>query len=141
MTHGKQRAADEPASLWCHPRPATLSCTDGQNIHLWPHEERITACASYHGGQLAIDAADRPHRLASQIKARVYVAGAVQDPGFDDAQKQRLEDALTAAQVDQSSRPATRGTAGYLRTLPCMICPAEKHWRKRFAVLDQTLKS
>ena len=34
------------------------------------------------------------------MKARVYVGGAMEDPSFDDAQKQRLEQALTEAGVD-----------------------------------------
>ena len=38
----------------------------------------IAAAASYHGGQLATDAPDSPHRLAPAMKARVYVAGAIE---------------------------------------------------------------
>src|SRR3954454_4386496 len=64
------------------------------------YPDRIAAAASYHGGNLATDAPDSPHRLAPRMRAPVYVAGAIEDPGFDDAQKQRLDDALTAARVD-----------------------------------------
>jgi carboxymethylenebutenolidase len=62
--------------------------------------ERVAAAASYHGGGLATESPDSPHRLASAMKARVYVAGAIEDAGFDDAQKARLEAALTIAKVD-----------------------------------------
>jgi carboxymethylenebutenolidase len=64
------------------------------------YPDRFAAAASYHGSQLATDAPDSPHRLAPAMQARVYVAGAIEDRGFDDAQKQRLEEALTAAGVD-----------------------------------------
>lgn len=64
--------------------------------------DRIAAAASYHGGGLATDAPDSPHRLAPHMTARVYVAGAIKDPNFDDAQKARLEQALTEADVDHT---------------------------------------
>lgn len=62
--------------------------------------DQVVACASFHGGGIATDAADSPHRLAPRIKASVYVAGAVEDPSFTDEAKQMLEEALSAAGVD-----------------------------------------
>lgn len=62
--------------------------------------ERIIASASFHGGNLATDDADSPHRLASKMKARVFVAGAADDNSFPDSMKARLENALTEAGVD-----------------------------------------
>src|SRR6185437_8232555 len=44
--------------------------------------ERIAAAASYHGGRLANDDPDSPHRLAPRMRARVYVAGAIEDQSF-----------------------------------------------------------
>ena len=41
------------------------------------YPERIVAAASYHGGRLATDTPDSPHRLAPKMRARVYVAGAI----------------------------------------------------------------
>jgi carboxymethylenebutenolidase len=63
----------------------------------WPG--RIAACASFHGANLATDGDDSPHRLASKIKARVFVAGATGDNSFPDEMKQRLETALDNAGV------------------------------------------
>ena len=63
------------------------------------YPDRIVAAASYHGGRLASDAPDSPHRLALRIKARVYVAGAIEDASFPEEQKLRLEKALTDAGV------------------------------------------
>src|SRR5579862_4558531 len=57
--------------------------------------DRVAAAAAYHPGGLATDAPDSAHKLASKIKARVYVAGAMDDRSFDDAQKARLEQALS----------------------------------------------
>src|SRR5256885_6162769 len=51
------------------------------------YPNRIVAAASYHGGRLATDAPDSPHRLAPEIQARVYVAGAVEDPSVPDGMK------------------------------------------------------
>ena len=46
---------------------------------------------------IATDAPDSPHLLAPKMKARVYVAGAVEDPSFPDDMKKRLDDALSSA--------------------------------------------
>lgn len=64
--------------------------------------DRIAAMASYHGSGMATDAPDSPHRRAAEITARVYIAGAIEDAGFDDAQKDRLGRALTEAGVDHT---------------------------------------
>ena len=77
--------------------------------------DRIAAAASYHASNLATDAPDSPHRLAPAMKARVYVAGAIEDPGFDDAQKQRLEELSPRRMSITGSRPTTPVTAGCRR--------------------------
>src|SRR5665213_3772118 len=61
--------------------------------------DRSAAVASFHGGNLATDQPDSPHRFVGAITGRVYVAGAVEDTSFPEEQKQRLEAALTAAGV------------------------------------------
>jgi carboxymethylenebutenolidase len=73
--------------------------------------ERIAAAAAYHPGGLATDAPDSPHLLAAQIKARVYVGGASDDPSFPAEQSQRLAAALEAAHVDHAieTYPAKHG--------------------------------
>jgi len=75
----------------------------------WPG--RIAASASFHGGNLATDDADSPHRLAPDMKARVFVAGATGDNGFPDSMKARLETALADAGVDHvvETWPARHG--------------------------------
>ncbi|TGV63619.1 dienelactone hydrolase family protein, partial [Mesorhizobium sp. M00.F.Ca.ET.149.01.1.1] len=51
---------------------------------------RIVAAASFHGGNLASDAPDSPHRKAASIKARVYVGVAAVDRSFPPEQSARL---------------------------------------------------
>lgn len=56
---------------------------------------QIAAAASFHGGNLVTDAETSPHLVAPEIRARVYVAGAIEDASFPDAMKARLEQALS----------------------------------------------
>ena len=94
------------------------------------YPERIAAAASFHGGGLATDAPDSPHRLAPWIRATVYVAGAIEDPSFPDDMKQRLEEALTNAGVDHTleTYPARHGWV--FRDTPVYdAAAAERHCR------------
>ena len=102
--------------------------------------ERFAAAAAYHGGGLATDAPDSPHRLAPHIKARVYAAGAIEDRSFDDAQKERLERALTDAGVDHKieTYPARHGWV--LADTPTHDqVAAERHWETLLELLATTL--
>jgi carboxymethylenebutenolidase len=104
--------------------------------------DTVAAAASYHGGGLATDAPDSPHRLAPAMKARVYVAGAIEDPGFDDAQKQRLENALTAARVDHRIE-TYNAKHGWVPSDTPVHDPAatERHWQTLLQLFDETLKT
>ncbi len=106
------------------------------------YPEPIVATASYHGGRLATDAPDSPHLLAPKIKARVYIAGATEDPSFTDAMKARLEDALTQAGVDHKieTYPAKHGWV--FRDIPVYdAAAAERHWQTMVALFDAKLKT
>lgn len=59
--------------------------------------ERVDAAASFHGGSLATEAPDSPHRLADRIRATVYVAAAENDEFFPAEQYERLDQALSGA--------------------------------------------
>jgi carboxymethylenebutenolidase len=103
--------------------------------------DRIAAVASYHGGGLATDAPDSPHRLAPRMKARVYVAGAIEDPNFDDAQKARLERALTDAGVDHTIETYNARHGWVPRDTPVHDEAATaRHWETLLALFGQTLK-
>jgi carboxymethylenebutenolidase len=104
------------------------------------YPDRIVAAASYHGGRLATDAPDSPHRLAPKIKARVYVAGAIEDASFPDDMKARLEEALTSAGVDHhiETYPARHGWV--FPDIPVYdAAAAERHWQTMFALFDELL--
>jgi carboxymethylenebutenolidase len=104
--------------------------------------ERVAAAASFHGGRLATDAPDSPHLLAPNIRARVYVAGAVEDPTFPDDMKQRLKAALESAGVVSTveTYPAKHGWV--LRdTSVYDEQAAERHWSSLLSLLEQTLKA
>ena len=103
------------------------------------YPDRIVAAASYHGGRLATDSPDSPHRLAPKMKARVYIAGAIEDESFPDSMKQRLEEALTTAGVDHKieTYPAKHGWV--FRDTPVYdAAAAERHWQSLVALLNTT---
>jgi carboxymethylenebutenolidase len=105
------------------------------------YPDSIVAAASYHGGRLATDAPDSPHLLAPKMKAKIYVAGAIEDQGFPDEMKARLEEALAKAGVDHAieTYPAKHGWV--FRDTPVYDAAAsERHWQTLVALFDGVLK-
>jgi carboxymethylenebutenolidase len=102
--------------------------------------DRIAAVATYHASRLATEDADSPHHLAPRIKAWVYVAGAIEDAGFDEAQKRRLDDALTDARVEHKVE-TYNARHGWVPSDTPVHDPqaAERHWETLFDLLDNTL--
>ena len=104
------------------------------------YPDDIAACASYHGGRLATDDPASPHRLAPRIKARVYVAGAIEDSGFPDDMKARLEQALSDAGVDHRIETYQAKHGWVLRDMPVHDAAAtERHWRSLTALFAEVL--
>jgi carboxymethylenebutenolidase len=106
------------------------------------YPERVVAAASYHGGRLATDEPDSPHLLAPRMKAKVYVAGAVDDASFPDDMKQRLEEALTQAGVDHRIETYEGARHGWVPADTPSHDPkaAERHWQTLLALFDEVLK-
>jgi carboxymethylenebutenolidase len=105
------------------------------------YPDQIVAAASYHGGGLANDAPDSPHRLAPKMKARIYVGGAIEDQSFPDDMKARLEEALTQAGLEHwiETYPAKHGWV--FPDFPVYdAAAAERHWQTMLALFDSTLK-
>lgn len=77
------------------------------------HPDRIVAAASFHGGHLAGDSPESPHRIVDRITGRVYVAAARDDPTFPPEQAALLEKVLSEAGVDHVIEvyPALHGFA------------------------------
>lgn len=143
--------ADMPAFLdflAAHPqvRPGGIGitgyCMGGRLalIAAGTYPEAIAAAASYHGGRLVSDDADSPHRLAPGMKARIYVAGAIEDQSFPDDMKAQLEKALTEAGVDHriETYPAKHGWV--FPDVPVYDAAASKrHWRTLLALFESKL--
>ena len=104
--------------------------------------ERVAAAASYHGAGLATDAPESPHRLAPNMRARVYVGAAKEDSSFDDAQKARLEAALTEARVDHRIETYD-AKHGWVPSDTATHDPVatERHWVTLLELFDATLSS
>ena len=99
------------------------------------YPDEIVAAASFHGARLATDAPESPHLLAPKMKARVYVAGAIEDQGFPDAMKARLDEALTAAGVPHvvETYPAKHGWV--LSDTPVFDAACrDRHWSALLAL-------
>ncbi len=77
------------------------------------HPDRIVAAASFHGGHLAGEGPESPHRIVDRIKGRVYIGAARDDVTFPPEQAALLEKALGEARVDHTIEvyPALHGFA------------------------------
>ena len=104
--------------------------------------DRIAAAASFHGGNMATEDERSPHHLASKIRARVLVAGAEKDNGYDEAQNERLKAALAAAKVDAEVSIWSGCLHGWVPSDMPVHNPegAERHWRELIKLFDETLK-
>jgi carboxymethylenebutenolidase len=103
--------------------------------------DRIVATASYHGGRLATEAPQSPHRLAPLIKSRVYIGGAIEDPSFPDDMKQQLEQALTNAHVDHKIETYQAKHGWVFRDTPVYDAAAsERHWQTLLELFGATLR-
>ncbi|WP_372784570.1 dienelactone hydrolase family protein [Phenylobacterium sp.] len=104
---------------------------------------RIAAAASFHGGNLATDAEDSPHRLAPKIEAKVLIAGADEDRSFDAAQCERLDAALKSAGVEAEVSIWAGAKHGWVPTdMPVYNkAAAERHWLELIKLFDGALKA
>lgn len=105
------------------------------------YPDRIIAAASFHGGNLASDAADSPHRKAASIKARVYVGTAGVDRSFPPEQAARLAEALRVAEVGHVIENYAGMAHGW-----CVpdhsafdAAGAERHWKRLATLFAETL--
>jgi carboxymethylenebutenolidase len=103
---------------------------------------KITAAASFHGGRIALDGdPNSPHLAAPQIKATVYVAGAIEDAGFTAEQAQLLEKSLTEAGVTHTVEfyPARHGFAVHDHAAVYDAAAAERHYAALASLYGGTL--
>lgn len=105
------------------------------------YPERIKAAASFHGGNLASDAEDSPHRKAASIKARVYVGMAGVDRSFPPEQSTRLAEALRNAEVDHTIENYVGMAHGWCVPDHGVYdeAGAERHWQRLTTLFAETL--
>lgn len=105
------------------------------------YSDRVTGAASFHGGNLASDAADSPHLKAPMIKGRVYVGAAGEDRSFPPEQSAKLDLALRTAGVDYTMENYIGMAHGW--TVPdhgvFNAVGAERHWKRLLEFFDETL--
>lgn len=103
--------------------------------------DRIAAAASFHGGHLAGEGHDSPHRHAATIRARVYVGSAGVDPSFPPEQSARLAEALRAAEVDHVLENYVGMRHGWcVPDHGVFDAPgAERHWKRLLGFFGETL--
>jgi carboxymethylenebutenolidase len=104
--------------------------------------DEFGAVAGFHGGNLGTDTPDSTHHIVGSIMAEVYLAYADHDAGADAEQRQRMEDALTAADVIYNSEVYEDAPHGYTLadTAAYREEAAERHFTELIALLDRNLK-
>ena len=103
--------------------------------------DRFAGVASFHGGNLATDALDSPHRYAPKLQAELYIASAENDGSYPPAMAERFEHALDGADV--SYRSVTyRAAHGWMKPdFPVYDeAAAEQGWSEMLAFFDRTLR-
>jgi carboxymethylenebutenolidase len=103
--------------------------------------ERVVVAASFHGGSLATDKPDSPHRMAPKMRARVYIGAAEIDASFPPEQQVRLEGALTEAGVQHTMEIYSKAKHGFAVTghIAYDDEAAALHWRRLVDLLKETL--
>ena len=103
--------------------------------------DRFAAVASFHGGNLATDAADSPRGYARQLTAELYIAAAENDGSYSPAMAARFLRALDQAGVRYRAEtyPAAHG---WMK--PDFLVydepAAERGWQEMIAFSDRTLR-
>ena len=101
----------------------------------------VAACAGFHGGGLATDDADSPHRGLGSARARFVFAHADQDPSMDAAAVARLHNALDAAGLDAVNEVYAGARHGYTMADTAVFDAAatQRHFEALRELLDDTL--
>jgi carboxymethylenebutenolidase len=103
--------------------------------------DRVVVAASFHGAGLATDRPDSPHLLAGAMRGRLYVGVAGIDPGFPPEQRDRLEQALSAAGVDYTLEVYEGVKHGFAVTGHLVYDreASERHWTTLVRLLNDAL--
>jgi carboxymethylenebutenolidase len=116
-------------------------CMGGTNafkvIEAYP--DRVKALASFHGGRLATDQPDSPHRNVAGITGELYFGHADNDQSMNADQIRTLEEALDAAGITYTSEVYEGAPHGYTMSDTAMYDEGaeQRHWVNLFALLDR----
>lgn len=105
--------------------------------------DRIAAAASFHGGWLATDSPDSPHRLAGVMRARLYIGVADDDPLCPAEECDRLARALQEAGRDFALEVYAGARHGFSVAGHPMYDrdASERHWERLLLLFDRALGS
>ena len=105
--------------------------------------DRVGAGASFHGGGLATKNPNSPHLLAPQIKARMYIAIAINDDKQQPDAKTMLKSAFDAAKVNSEVEVYDMAQHGWcVPDMPNNLyskADAERAWAKLLALYKSAL--
>jgi carboxymethylenebutenolidase len=106
------------------------------------YPDRIVAAASFHGGNLAGDGEDSPHRHAGRIRGRVYVGVSGVDRSFPPEQSAKLALALREAEIDHIIENYVGMGHGWAVPDHSVYDEkgAERHWKRLTEFFAETLK-
>lgn len=105
--------------------------------------DRIAAAASFHGGRLAIDEPDSPHRRASEMQGEIYVGVSEIDPWLEPGETERLKSALEAGGTKHTVETYPGAQHGF--AVPGLSvydeAMSERHWERLLDLFGRTLKT
>lgn len=105
------------------------------------HSARFAAVASFHGGRLATDAPDSPHRTVATLTAEVYIASAENDDSYPPEMAARFEAVLSEAGVAFRSEEYPAPHGWMVPDFPVYDAPcARRGWDTLLALFARTLK-
>lgn len=105
------------------------------------YPDRIAAVAAFHPGGLVTDAPDSPHLSFGKITAEVYIAGAIEDATFTDAQRETVAATLDAAGVKNTVEQYDAKHGWVPTDTPVHdAAAAELHWEMLLALFERTLR-
>ena len=103
------------------------------------YPSRFAAVASFHGGNLATDAATSPHLFAPRLAAEVYIASADNDGSYPASMAARLEESLTKAGVRYRAEMYAGASHGWM--VPDFPVydreAADRGWKAMLALFDR----
>lgn len=104
--------------------------------------ERVAAAASFHGGDLATDSPDSPHRHLSAIRAELHVGHADQDPMMPPEMIAKFDAAVAESGVRCRSELYAGARHGYaVADSPVYDeAAAERHWAAMADLFGRNLK-